>query len=65
MEARPTPPLLYGTKKPSTAYLLEIVHESAHILSDAIKSLNERGISVSIQPAPEGSEHLIQLVYTC
>jgi hypothetical protein len=49
----------------STAQLLDTLHDSAVVLSDAIRTLNKRGISVSVQPAPDGSERLIQLVFTC
>jgi hypothetical protein len=49
----------------STAQLMDRLHDSAVVLSDTIRALNERGISVSLQPAPVESEHLIQLVFTC
>jgi hypothetical protein len=49
----------------STAQLMDRLHDSAVVLSDTIRTLNERGISISLQPAPVESEPLIQLVFTC
>jgi hypothetical protein len=49
----------------STAQLMDRLHDSAVVLSDTIRALNKRGISISLQPAPVESEHLIQLVFTC
>ncbi|GAB3948424.1 hypothetical protein GCM10028805_22780 [Spirosoma harenae] len=53
----------YQTEKPTVAELMDQIRDRAILLSAAIKQANERGIDVSVQKAPEGSENLIQLVF--
>ena len=46
------------------AEAFDAVRSAAKELSDAIKAAKARGVSVSVQMAPEGAEHLIQLIYS-
>ncbi|GAB4052477.1 hypothetical protein [Spirosoma litoris] len=49
---------------PTVAELMDTIRDCAINLSDAIKKANERGIDIHVQKAPEGSDNLIQIIYS-